>query len=186
LKINKRLNVVIPIERAEGGEAYVHCTPISAEVFNLYWEPLSLTFTRIYAGGHGILSGPRIADRMLKKVAQELDVWGGEAGVERGLLNEIRQRANLLVCGEKGWELLPFADAVRSRKLEGEDAEEVEAAITFFTVVSCMHRRNQQHEILDGAMKLWGARVEPLSCTEFLSSLRTSMPDGSSGARPEG
>jgi hypothetical protein len=182
MRIDKRLNLVIPVERADGAMIYVHSTPISVEVFDTYFLVIAKTFGAIYSEGLGVIAGPRVADKLLRKVAQDMGAWEGAGGVRDGLVAEMRRLSNVLSPGAQGWEMLPFDDAKARGVIDAADAAEIEAAITFFTVASAMHRRTDQADILGSAMSLWGARIESLSCTELMNSLRTSTVAASSGA----
>jgi hypothetical protein len=161
---------------------FIHSTPISADVFETYFLVIAKTFSAIYSEGLGAIAGPRIADKMLRKVATEMGAWDGPGGVSQGLFAEIRRLTNIMVSGGKGWEMLPYEGAQANGTLDATEASEVDAAIVFFTLASAMHKKTELAEILDGAMKLWGARTESLSCTDFRSSLKTSTVRENSGA----
>ena len=70
MKINRALNLVIPVE-LESGTVYIHSTPISREVFEEFYLVISKTFTRIFTEGLGAIGGARIANLMLRDVAKE-------------------------------------------------------------------------------------------------------------------
>jgi hypothetical protein len=184
--INRQLNLIIPVERADKSTMFVHSTPISSQIFDTYFLPIAKAFSAIYAEGLGPIAGPRIADKMLKKVSMELGVWEGSAGVQNGLVNHIEHATNILTVGKAGWEMIPYYDAKAGGLIDPDDVSEVDAAITFFILASAMHRRAELKGILDGAMSLWGAQTESLSCTEYLNSLRTSTAAANSGATVAG
>jgi hypothetical protein len=129
-----------------------------------------------------LASGPRIAGLMLRKVSTDAGIWDGPEGVERTLLAEIRRLTNILVPGERGWEMLPFDDARTRKQIEVEEAEEIEAAVIFFTAFSRMLPRGQK-ELLDGAVSMFGARIESSTCTEFTRSLPISNSAANTGAK---
>jgi hypothetical protein len=181
IRINRHLNLVIPVTLADGAQVFVHSTPISSDVFDTFFMPIAKTFAAIYSEGLGIVAGPRIADKMLRKVSQDLGVWEGSTGVQNGLIAEMHRLTNVLAAGKKGWEMWPFDEAKTKGLIDKDDAAEIEAALCFFTVTSAMHRKADLHEILGGAMKLWGAQIEPLSCTEYMNSLPMSTVGGSIG-----
>lgn len=186
MKLDRRLNLVIPVERGDGTTVYAHSAPISADIFDTYFLPIAKTFSAIYAEGLGPIAGPRVADKVLRKVAQEMGIWDTPGGVQHGLVAEIRRLTNVLLPGKNGWELLPYEDALKQKTIDQDDAHEIEAALTFFMVASAMHRRADLEAILNGAMNLWGARTELLSCTEFLNSLRTLSEVGNTGETAAG
>jgi hypothetical protein len=181
MKIDKKLNLVIPVTQDDDSKIYVHSTPISSEVFDTFFLPIAKTFSAIYSEGLGIIAGPRVADKLLRKVSKDLGIWDGPDGVQMGLINEIHRNTLVLAAGKKGWEMIPFDHAARDI-LSKDDVAEIEAALTFFTVASAMHRKSDQAEILGGAMKLWGAQIESLTSTEYMNSLRTSTAVASIGA----
>lgn len=183
MRINKSLNLVIPITDAEDKiTAYVHSSPISSDVFDAFFLPIAKTFSSIYGQGLGMLAGPRIADKLLKKISIEMDVWEGPTGVQAGLVSEIHRLTNVLTVGKSGWETLPFGVAKSKGIIDSDDAAEVDAALIFFTVCSVMHRKSDVPGILGGAMKLWGAQIESLNSTEYINFLTKSTPAEHSGA----
>lgn len=194
MKVSRALNLVVPLYEEEspgldkdgkplppGISAYVHAAPISTEVFDAHWRVLSRTFAALIE--QGLLSmGPKIASRMLRTVAQEFGTWDGPAGARLVLIPEIRRLANVLVPGAKGWDLLQFDDAVKTGAISDEDASEVEGALVFFTVSYHNSPHRARKEMMMGSLAPWGARIESSSCTDFLTSLRTSTAGASSGA----
>lgn len=174
MKINRKLNMVIPIEVEGGATLYVHSTPIDQSTFEAYFEPIARTFTTIYTGGHGIYSGPRIAKMLLRKVSVQMDMWSGEGGVEKNLMVEIRRLTNVATPSVNGWSYVPWEQAVKDNLIDSDDVDEVENALIFFTLASVMHRKSELRLFLEPGLSLWGARVELLKLTEFLASLVTS------------
>jgi hypothetical protein len=179
------LNFVMPIERENGMTVHVYATPISRAVFERYYMVMAKTFNTIYSGGLGIMSGPRVAAMILKDTAIDLGVWEGSEGVERGLIMEIRRLTNVFVPTPNGWETIPIHEAIAKGHLDEDDMSEVENALAFFTVASHMHRKTDRKGILDGASKLWGARLESLSSSEYCASLSKSTTGGTSAAKPQ-
>jgi hypothetical protein len=173
MKLDRKLNMVLPLEY-EGVTYYVHSTPIDRSIFEAYFEPIARAFTVIYAGGHGVYSGPRVALLILRKVATGLGVWDGENGVEQNLLVEIRRLTNVAMPGPNGWSYVPWEVAVKDNLIDEDDIGEVENAIVFFTLASAMHKKAELRQQLEPALSLWGARVESLPLTGFLASLATS------------
>jgi len=180
MKIDRKLNLVLPIER-EDEVLYVHAMPISQDVFETYFLPISKTFTAIYSEGLSVIAGPRVAALMLKQVSQAIGVWDGPGGVQGGLMAEIRRLSNLVRPTDKGWETLPLYDAISREILSQDEISEVEGAVTFFSVVSAMHTRSDLKGILAGLERCWDASPTSSNATEFASSLKTSMPDDVSG-----
>jgi len=181
MKINKKLNLVIPVETDNGGTLYVHSTPISREVFDTYFLVLSKTFAAIHGEGLGMIAGPRVAALILKKISTDMGIWEGETGVQRGLVNEMHRLTNVLVLGERGWETVPYDEAITKELITQDDAAEVDNAVTFFIVSSAMHKRVMVEAMVAGAARLWGGQTSSLNCTEYASSLPTSIVTGNSG-----
>lgn len=185
MRIDKRLYLIIPVTRADGSEIFVHSSPISSDLFDKYYLPIAKTFSAMYSQGLGALAGPRIADKLLRQMSQDLGVWDTQDGVQNGLLAEIHRLTNVLMPGKQGWVTVPFYDAKRQKQLDAEDCAEVEAAVVFFIVASAMHHRSHLLGLLEGAMSLWGAEVKSLTCTEFRNSLPTSTKGASTGETGE-
>lgn len=184
VRIDKRLNLVIPVTRSDETQIFVHSTPIDSAVFDVYYKPIARAFNELFTGGYGIYSGPRIANKLLRDVAKDMGLWDGLAGVEKGLLAEIYRRTTVLGPAKRGgWEPVLYEDALANGLLEPADAAEVEGAICFFTVVSCMNRKEDLPKVLDGAAKLWGAQTTLSNSTEYMSSLPILITAASTGAK---
>ena len=184
MQIDRALNLVIPIER-DGAALYVHSKPISSQVYDTYWRVLARTFADINAQGLGAM-GPRIAAKMLREVADEMGIWRDDpatkrVGVERGLMAEIHRLTNVLVAGNRGWDMVPVDDALKDGHIDEEDLGEVDGILVFFTAASHLFRRANRAEMLQGSLGLWGAQIESSDCTEFLKSLTISTDAGSTG-----
>jgi prophage DNA circulation protein len=185
MKIDKRLTLVVPIPRGEKELLYVHSTPVSVDVFRQYWEVVGQTMNALYSRGFGQFS-PRFACEMLKKIAAENGgaSAAGQAAelarVEKGFLAEIRRMTNVFALGDKGWAMVPLDDARKSGVIDEDEADEVDNAIVYFTCASRSHLKSQLEE-LRGALSLWSARIESLSCMEFKRSLQTSIEDVNTG-----
>lgn len=188
MRIDKRLNLVVPIyDDADSQKliAYVHSTPLSEEAVERHFMLLAQVFAQVFQQGLGFAAGPAIAMRLLRRVAENTQVWINEdktPGEAQLLVEEIRRLTTIIVPNGAGWQQVPLQIAVDMKHISAEDRQEVENAIVFFIVVSAMHRRADLPEILDGAVKLWGARTSSSNCTDFAASLRTSTEDESSGA----
>lgn len=184
MKLNERLNLVIPLYRdGDDPYAWVHATPISREVFESNYLLLSKTFTAIHTEGLGEVAGPKVAALILRDIGKQMAGAGGDGEtVIRPLLNEIRRLSNVIVPGPNGWEMRPLQDAIVPKLLDEDDLHEVENGLVFFTVVSPMYPKQSRQDFLDGAARLWGARMLSSNSTEFRDSLRTSTETASSGA----
>ena len=182
MKIDRKLNLVIPIDRDDGSRIYVHSTPISLAVFEAHYLVMAKTFAAIYNEGLGVTAGPRVAAMTMKKIAENLGVWAGEGGVESSLVNEMKRLTNVLAPGANGWETLPYGEAVKRGIIDEDEASEVENALAFFTIAYRLHRKTEREAILNGASRLWGGEISSLGFTEFKASLPTSTPTVNTGA----
>lgn len=180
MKLDKKLNLVIPVETAES-EIFVHSTLISRDIFEKYAFILSKTLSVLYEEGLTVFAGPRIAAMMLKKLAVEAAVWEGPDGVENGLMNEIRRLTNVVMPSEEGWKTTPYYEAVKGNLVDQEARDEIEGNIVFFTCVSVMHRRKEVPGLLAGMNEVWDTQNTSLNCTEWANSLPTSIEEESSG-----
>lgn len=178
MRLEKNLNLAIQLSIG-----WLHSTPISYAVFEKYFLPISKVFTQIYSEGLGSMAGPRVSYLMLKKVSQQDGTWEGPEGVEKGLMNEIYRLSNVFIPGEQGWETLPLYEAFRLNKLDDEEKAEVNNALVFFTLVSCMHRAAERIAALTLMTKLWGGEITSLDCTAYMNSLPISTTGESIGEK---
>lgn len=192
IKVDRRLNLVLPIGD-EGTTLWVHSVPISREIFERYWEPISRTMVRM--SGVAGNAAPRIAALALKDSAIELGQWEDRRdpatkeitrpGVERGLLAEIRRLTSVVVYAEAGgWQTLPLDVAMQQGKIDPDTAAEVESFLVFFTVSSWMNQKADL-PVMYNTIGLWRARAVSSTCTEFASSLPTSIATDNSGPKAE-
>ena len=168
MRINKSLNLVLPVE-IDGVDCWIHSTPISLDVFEKYFEPMSLALSTMYAQGNHI-AAPKIAAMMLKKVAKRLGEWEGADGVQNGLINEIKRLTNLVIPGINGWETLPYYVAVQQNRLTADDISEIESIVIFFILASSVHGKKGLPLVMP-LLERWGAQEEYLTSTEFAASL---------------
>ena len=182
MKLNRKLNFVIPVE-GDTGTLYVHSMPLSREVFERYYVTIAQTFTKIYTQGITLVAGPRVAYMTLKEVAIENGVWEGPLGVEQGLIAEINRLSNVIIPVDGGWASVPLHDAIQKGVLDQEDVDEVMGIVTFFIVASAMHKRTELPALLEYVAKTWTAQLSSLNSTEYQTFLRTSIATDSSGAK---
>ena len=181
-KIDRKLNIVIPVDLDDGSTVHVHSEPVNREIFETYFDIMSKTFTQVYMGGYGHVTGPRVAKLLLRKLAVQSNSWEGPGGV-KDLIIEINRMTNVVFPGTSGWTTLPYEDAVRQKLFSDDDQSEIENAIVFFILASAIHRKAELRPILDQAMPMWGGLVTLLNCTAFAASLPISTTVGSTGAR---
>lgn len=182
MEINRKLNLVVPIERDEG-TIYVHSTPISRLVFESHFMELSKTYSAIYSEGLGFASGPRVTAMMLRKISEELNTWDGEKGVKNTLMQEIHRLSNVIYRGKEGWETMTFYDAIRSELFDQDELSEVENNICFFIVVSAIMKKSLQRASFARMNGVWKTQSVLLDATAFADSLQTSTTEGSIGKK---
>lgn len=180
MQIDRKLNLVIPVER-DKVTIYVHSTPISKEVFDNYFLVMAKAFSMMYSAG--AIVAPRIAHLSLRKVAIEMGQWEGAEGVENGLLNEIRRLSNAIIPGPNGWQTIPYYEVIQKKLFTDEEIAEVEGAISFFILVSALHKKNQIASILDLMNGLWSTQTTLLNVTEYAASLPILTGTGNSGEK---
>lgn len=190
MKLDKKLNLVIPVEREGGQMIYVHSTPISRAVFEANYLPLAKTFTEIYSHGphFSIGSGPRVAALMLRDAVTEgiADEEGRRAAlaqIEGTLLAEIRRLSNVICPGEKGWETIPLQEALTRKLFDPDEAAEVENILVFFTSISSMAKGGELRRVLEAVSNAWSLQTVSSNCTGFASSLPTSTAPVSIGEK---
>lgn len=181
MRVDDRLNLVLPISRADGSTVYIHSMPIPRDVFETYFLVISKTFSEIYTEGLNVVSGPRIAAMMLRKVATDMRQWDGPGGVRQGLMEEIRRLSNVAAPGPNGWETLPLSLALDRGVIDEEDAWEAENTIVFFIVNCAMHTRAIIPSVLEQMRNLWAIQTSPLNITGFCASLATSTATDNTG-----
>lgn len=182
MRIDKALHLVVPVEGSEG-TLFVHSTPISGDIYRMFWKPLARTFDAIYTQGFGRV-GPRVANQMLREASEQFDMWSGSDGpqVPKGLLPEIHRLTSVLVSGARGWETVPFDEVKAKGSIDPDVLDEIEGLLVFFTAGWHLHRKANREVLLVGALAPWRAQISPLNCTGFRNSLPTSTEAESSGA----
>ena len=174
MKIDRSLNIVIPIEIDDSNTIWVHSRSISSDIFDKYYKPIAKAHAAMLMDNLGPFAAPKVADKYLRDVCKDMDPSGAYwAEVQRGLLAEMYRLTNLILLGDKGWVTKPYEQAKKEKVLEAEDIAQIEAALVFFTLGFSMYPVRERKAIIDSAMSLWSARTESLNSTEFMSSLPT-------------
>lgn len=182
IKINERLNLVVPIfGSGDSITAYVFSTPITRETFEASVMLVSKTFATINGQGLGAIAGPRIAKLIMERVANQTE----EQQAYFALMAEIRRLTNVMVATPNGWQMVPFQAAIDDGTIDQDDLGEVENAIVYFTVASAMHTRRVLKSILPGAVTLWGAFTTSSDIMTFGASLRTLTAKENTGEPPK-
>lgn len=195
MKVDRNCNLVMSLAREEGGKIHVHAAPLSRVAFDEYAILFGKTFATIHAQGLGQNFGPRYAANILKNVAESLMPYADNKeqldrnkAVARQLYDramaEIHRLTNVIVPTDRGWDTMPFDDAVRRELLDEDDVSEVDNAIVFFTLAWRGYLKADRKEMTEGAAKLWGGSLTSSNVTEFVSSLPTSTAGANSGVSP--
>lgn len=192
--INRKLNLVVPINRADGTVLYVHSTPIKSETFEFYHLVLAKTWSGFVQNGLDPRSAPSVAALILKETARNTVrapgySWSeGADGVvgESGLMAEMVRLSNVVVSSkDKGWTTLPFSMALSQGIVDEDEKSEVMNLLTFFTVASSMPPRVDREKIILGMVAMYELQTTLLNCMEFATSLKTLIPAETSGENAE-
>jgi hypothetical protein len=175
--LSRKLNLVLSVDTDEG-QIHVHSTPISREVFEDNFLPISRAFTAVYTNGLGPVTGPRVAALLLKEEATKLGVWDK---TQQSLMHEIYRLTNVIVPGPNGYETLPFDVARKRGVLDDDAAAEVENCIVYFTCASSIHLKQELAVAMEGLSTLWNAETTLSNATEYMRSLPTSIQVESTG-----
>ena len=182
MRLDQRLNLVIPIERQDGATLFVHSTPISRQVFEAHYRVIGRAHAQIKADMESLRSGPRIAALALRDAAKRFDAV---EATDHGLLAEIRRLTNVVVPGASGNTVLPLETAASRGVLDEDEIAEIEGHTAFFTVISTMEKKKIAAAILGLMGDLWETQTSPLNSTEFAASLKTSTAAENTGATTE-
>ena len=171
LKIDRKLNLTIPITLDDGNTAYIHSMPVSLQVYEAHYG----IFARAWSEMHqlGFFSGPQVASLIVRKAAEKIEGWV-EAEGEHPLLAEVRRLTNVIYPTPQGWSVLPFEDAIKQNIVDEDTQLEVMSAICFFTVASRMTQTKVRTEFLTKTVALWDGSLGSSNCTVFANSLPTS------------
>ena len=173
MRIDKKLNLIVPISLENGETVYCHSMPILKETFQRYSLVIAATFSKLLVNGLQSM-GARIAAFALQEIAEEMGRWEGVHGVKEGLLNEIDRLTNVLAMGSNGWESIPVETAISRGALDAEDFEEAKQKIVFFILISAMARRDVADSFMVILENDWGMLTTPLNCTAYGNSLKIS------------
>jgi len=174
MKIDRKLNIVIPIETESKGLIYVHSTPISRDVFEQFYLELGKVFSQCFDSinqAHLALTAPQLAYPALKTMTIKAGNW---EEVKKGLINEIVRLTNVLVTGEKGWESIPLDLAIKREILDEDEESEVLSALTFFTAICRVAPKDLRMSFLEMAGSLRSWELTSLDSTEYLNGLTIS------------
>ena len=184
ITINRKLNLVLPIELDEHRKIYFHSIPISVEVFDANFWILTQTLSNLYAHGIGPSMSPRIALRALRDTAKQID---DTQDISLNLVNEIYRLTSVIMPGSNGsgWINLPYYEVKTKRLVDEQILSEVENAIVYFIVASALHLRSELEMALGGLVGIWKAETTSLSAMDYMRSLPTSTQTENTGEKQE-
>lgn len=181
MKLNRKLNLVLEVERGDGSIVHVHHTPIPEEVYNEHWEIMVDAVSAAYMRNWLPPAAVRVGTKMLLKSAEK---FGRKEHVERDLLPNIWRMTNVILSTPEGFKPTPLDVVVASEQgLDEEDIEEVKQYIAFFTSASWVHPRKELEPLLYQMLRESGAHFTSLNSTEYATSLLTSKQTDNSGEK---
>jgi hypothetical protein len=193
MRIDRKLNLVIPIDRGDESKLWVHVTPIRKEIFEAYHLVLAKTFSAFAQNGLDPRSAPSVGALILKSIAQGTqrdndagNWWDGDDGVggRAGLLAEIVRMSNCLVGTDKGLQMTPLQEALDKSMVTDEEKAEVMNLLVFFTAASLIAPRNDRPILVRGMAAVYNLESTYSNFTEWSTSLRTQMQKENTGEKP--
>lgn len=177
--IDKKLNLVLDIERADGSILKVHHVPISRDLYKAHYLFISKALFGLYSEGFTPPQCTRLChNAMLDLMVRQPDKF---KDVDKTLLAEVWRLTNMAVPTDKGWQQIPFYEAMEGNYISEDDAEEVKNYVCFFTSASMVHGRGELEALYEMVMQS-GVQTTSLDFTELMHSLRTSTSDANTGA----
>jgi len=173
MKINRKLNIVLPVDIGEGEKIFVHSTPISRDVFENYYSQLGAVFTKCFDAinqAHLALTAPQLAYPALKKISLDSGTWDS---VQKGLINEIIRLSNVIMATEKGWESVPLDLVIKREMLDEDTVAEVLSSLVFFTSIWRTAPKELRISFLEMAGSLRNWEFISLDSSEYLNGLPT-------------
>ena len=191
MRIDRKLNLVIPIERGDNTTLWVYATPVRKEIFERYYLVLAKTFSMLSRNGLDPRSGPSVAALVLRDTAQatardvEANWWDGDDGVggKTGLLAEIVRLCNCLVGTSDGWQTVPLQDALDKGLISDDEKAEVMNHLAFFTVSSLVAPKADREILVNGMAAIYRLETTFLSFTEWTNFCKTRTQDANTGEK---
>lgn len=175
MKIDRNLNLVIPVQSEKSGTIYAHSVPISRDIFEQFYLELGKVFSQCFDSineSHLVLSAPQLAYPALKSLAKKAGNWDNQGGVKFGLVNEIIRLTNVIISTDQGWQTIPFDSAVKREMIDEDEEAEILSSVIFFTAISKVAPKDLKNSFLAmaGSLRNW----ELLSLDS--SAYRNSLP----------
>lgn len=182
MRINKKLNLVIPMETDDGGKYFIHARPFSREAFEVNYLLFSQAFSKMIESGIQVTAGPRVAGMVLKDLA----ATQGNKEAYDSIISEIKRTTTVIKGGKDGFEGKNLSSAVAHGDIDDDDLAYIESTICFFILTSAMWRGDKLAASLAFMSGLWGVQTTSLDYTDYISSLRTLTEDETSGETKAG
>jgi hypothetical protein len=176
VKLNRKLNVVLPPFTTDKGLVYIYSSPITLPVFREHYRMLGRTFTEIQRLGYGPITGPSLAGYVFK---DEAKAHNDEAHSEM-LLHEVKRLSYVVYPGATGWANMPFVEAVKRSILTEEQGDEAENFLVYFTCASWI-KLPSEAIAMESLHILWQAQITSWTVMEFMNSLPTSTQEENTG-----
>lgn len=175
MKIDKKLNIIIPIERSDDTgkakvDAYIYALPLSLAAFNINCDLIGRAYTKIMTGGLGTIAGTRMTMNVMREIATK-------SNSEESFTNfqtELRRLSEYASMSPDGWKKIPLAEAIEKKLLDEDEASEVENALAFFMVASAMYKKSENRTVMLGLASILDAFPTSSNFSEFLNSLKIS------------
>lgn len=177
MKINEKLNLVIPMEDGQGNKYYIHSTPLSREAFDANYLLLSQAFSLMVEQGIQLTAGPRVANLVLRDLASRQD----RMPAYDAIITEIKRITTVVKHGPGGWEPLPLSTALARGVVTEDDISDAVSMVVFFTLTCALVGGEKLAASLRYMNGLWGSENTSLNSTAFTASLPTSTEAESSG-----
>lgn len=179
VKINRKLNIVVPMEDDTGRTYYLHSIPMSREAFKENWLLLSQTFSIMVEQGIQVTAGPRVAAMVMKDLADKQ----GREDDYKAVIAEVKRLTTVIKPTENGYEQIPLSTAMIRGVVSTDDVDDAENMLVFFMLVSAMWKGDRLDASLRLMNGLWQSQNTSLNATEFTASLQTSTEAESSGEK---
>lgn len=128
MKINEKLNLVIPMEDSAGQTYYLHSTPLSREAFDANYLLLSQAFSLMVEQGIQVTAGPRVANLVLRDLAERQDRMPAYDAV----IAEIKRITTVIKPSASGWEPLPLSSALARGVVTEDELSDAVSLIVFY------------------------------------------------------
>lgn len=185
--INKRLNLVLSVERLDKSVVHVHSVPISREIYESHYTFITMVMSSMYSDDFSPATCSRIAYLRMRELGSKEENKARFGDIDKTLLAEIWRLTNVLVPGERGWETVPFYEVMERAQNQGpldlDDVREVQNYICFFTAASWGHTSRGEREAMYDVLTRYGALITPSDVTVHRTSLSISSPEENIGEK---